>query len=120
MAYTTLLPVSNRNPDKIVTPNSTVPEGVNDARLRLLLNKPEDFADPSCSLTFNVEVQEADGTWRQLAGWVWQGGPVPTRLGVVVGWTATASGLAYFAGRPMRASISQVGSFRWGLEAEIS
>jgi len=120
MAYAVWLPKQNRQGGEWNTPNVTVPMGIDEIRIHLLVTNSQ-FTTSARSITAVVQISEDGGSnWtdEMSVGWVGNS-PPPSAPGKIPGWYAAISGCAAYAGNLARVHISQSGTFSWGIEGEI-
>jgi hypothetical protein len=120
MAYSVWFPKQNRAGGEWNSPNVTVPTGIDEIRVHLLVTNSQ-FAVATRSITATVQVSH-DGaqTWENVmsAGWVGCS-PPPSAPGKTPGWFAAFDGCADYIGLLVRVHVSQSGTFSWGVEGEI-
>lgn len=120
MALTQWLPRSRRGGGEYNTQNITIPAGVDNVRVRLDVD-PADFTTPDLSVTAAVQSSSNGGqTWQteMTVGWVGCIQTLPP--GMTPGWFAACNGIGIYAGLLIRVHFSTAGTFRWGLEGELT
>jgi len=120
MAFTNWLSRTNRSDRSWTSGVFTIPSGINKVSVRLNLGTNDLFDVPTKTLYITVETADISaGPWVLQYAWSWVGGPTPTTVKAGGDRRTTLDGIAYLAGKLVRARIDQTGTFRYGIQGEI-
>ena len=101
-----------RNGGIHISATVVIPTNVNKVYAEL---DSSEFDDPSASITIKIDVLQ-DSNWISLGHVVWLGGTEPGRSGKFY----LELDLTAWQGHHVRAYIESTGTFRWGIQGEIS